>query len=445
MKKTRMRLVLDYPFFGNLALTLKLIQDPTCKTFSTNGKWIKYNPDFVAELTPAERMFVYQHEICHVILGHHFRRQGRNYELWGVAADYAVNAMLQKMLKTKTPMGGLYKSKYENMSAEKIYADLKKEFEEQIQQMISDAGQDQPPDADQGGTTPEPPWDHQGGTTPGPPWDHQDSKPGNNQGQSDSKIDQTKQEIDQKQSTSDHKMQTLEEMINKSQQCGTVEDAPEDLSEIEVKAQVVAAHRTTEKYAGHGSQEIIRNIVDEITSNKIPWQDLLANFLTESCNSRYDWMRPNHRYSFGDVIMPSLRARDAINMVIVFDTSGSVNDDEIKEFLAEVQTLINSIDYEKIHCISCDTKIHNPKEFFQHEQLDYKAVGGGGSHTKPVWEWIANEGLTPACVIYFTDLEIFSGFWGDDPGYPVLWIGRFFRPSKPVPFGEKVLIKDRRF
>ena len=64
-------------------------------------------------------------------------------------------------------------------------------------------------------------------------------------------------------------------------------------------------------------------------------------------------------------------------------------------------------------------------------------VGGGGTDFRPVPEAVKNEGIEPACLLWFTDLECTR--FPDDPGYPVLWLSTGKQDSKP-PFGEVVRI-----
>ena len=48
MIKARATLVMGNPFFGTLALRLKMVEDKSVKTSSTDGTVLRYNPDAVA-------------------------------------------------------------------------------------------------------------------------------------------------------------------------------------------------------------------------------------------------------------------------------------------------------------------------------------------------------------------------------------------------------------
>ena len=80
ISKQRTALVLDQPFFGALALRLKVIEDPSCKTFWTDSVSIGYNPAYLASLNDLETRGVLAHEVLHVANGHCWRQGDRDPE-----------------------------------------------------------------------------------------------------------------------------------------------------------------------------------------------------------------------------------------------------------------------------------------------------------------------------------------------------------------------------
>lgn len=91
MKQVRLKLIKEYPFFGELFMNLKLAVAKV-GTACTDGSHMVMDPKFVAKLTDEEIQFVYMHEIMHCVLHHCYRRQGRNKLLWNLACDYVVNS-----------------------------------------------------------------------------------------------------------------------------------------------------------------------------------------------------------------------------------------------------------------------------------------------------------------------------------------------------------------
>jgi predicted metal-dependent peptidase len=124
LSTSRAALVLDHPFFGSLALKLKLIEDASkTDTMATDGRAIFYAPEFVAECTDPELVGVFAHEVLHPAMQHHTRRGERDPERWNHACDYAINPILKDSGFT-LPEGALLDPAYAGMTAEQIYARL---------------------------------------------------------------------------------------------------------------------------------------------------------------------------------------------------------------------------------------------------------------------------------------------------------------------------------
>ncbi|SIO53867.1 vWA domain-containing protein [Chitinophaga niabensis] len=126
MKKARIQLILDHPFFASLALKLTYIEDKQTQTTIINGKCIKYNPDFIKELPIKQIATVLAHEVLHILSFHHMRRENRDKVLWNKATDYAINPLLIRS-EFQLPDGALLDHRFDNMNAERIYSILMQE------------------------------------------------------------------------------------------------------------------------------------------------------------------------------------------------------------------------------------------------------------------------------------------------------------------------------
>lgn len=115
-------------FFSTVCLSMETIVDDSIGTACTNGKYIKYNPDFYLGLTEDERIFLMAHETLHVVFMHMIRRNDRNPYLWNVAADYVINAALKEHGFSLIE-GALYDKKYEGLTSEEVYDLLVEEGE----------------------------------------------------------------------------------------------------------------------------------------------------------------------------------------------------------------------------------------------------------------------------------------------------------------------------
>jgi predicted metal-dependent peptidase len=131
MTQARVKLVLGKDaksaFFATLALRLKLEPDWDCETAKTNGKLIRYNPSYVNDLSPEQRIGLVVHEVMHCSNAHQSRRGQREPKQWNIAGDLAINDLIREA-GYSLPPGGLYPGdgEYANiasgLSAEEIYS-----------------------------------------------------------------------------------------------------------------------------------------------------------------------------------------------------------------------------------------------------------------------------------------------------------------------------------
>lgn len=125
MLKARAQLLMDQPFFGTLALRLKLVQDDdNCDTAATDGTRLVYNSKFIGKLDTVTRKGLIAHEVMHCVFNHMTRRQERDPKVWNVATDLAINTHLLAC-GFVLPEGGLVDDQYIDMTAEAIYNKIK--------------------------------------------------------------------------------------------------------------------------------------------------------------------------------------------------------------------------------------------------------------------------------------------------------------------------------
>jgi predicted metal-dependent peptidase len=120
IQSARTTLLLDNPFFGVLALQLHIKEDDSCDTAWTDGMSMGFSPAFVATLSQDELVAVLAHEVMHCACGHMWRRDSRDMQKWNMAADYAINPILQAA-NFKLPANCLLNQQFAGQSAEWIY------------------------------------------------------------------------------------------------------------------------------------------------------------------------------------------------------------------------------------------------------------------------------------------------------------------------------------
>jgi predicted metal-dependent peptidase len=107
LSKAKTGLILEHPFIGSIAINMPFILSEDIPTAATNGKYVKFNPQFIADQTDEELKFLVAHEVMHPMLEHNFRRGGRDQRKWNRAADYVINELLVQDSVGKMPQGGL--------------------------------------------------------------------------------------------------------------------------------------------------------------------------------------------------------------------------------------------------------------------------------------------------------------------------------------------------
>ena len=133
MSQAMTQLLLQEPFFGCLAMRLDLIEDETIETEATNGKWIRYNPNFINTLTHEQVKAEIVHEVCHCAKLHQFRQGARDHELFNSACDYVINGELEEA-GYKLDETWLLDAQFDGMSEEQVYTVLENEQQKKDKQ-----------------------------------------------------------------------------------------------------------------------------------------------------------------------------------------------------------------------------------------------------------------------------------------------------------------------
>ena len=118
--KARSQLLMQEPFFGTLAMRLKLKAAPEVGTAATDGSYFFYDPEWIQKQNVMQLRGLFAHEVMHCALNHNTRRQERDAELWNISCDYAINPIVIDA-GLVLPDKGCIDDKLRNMPAEQIY------------------------------------------------------------------------------------------------------------------------------------------------------------------------------------------------------------------------------------------------------------------------------------------------------------------------------------
>jgi predicted metal-dependent peptidase len=182
----------------------------------------------------------------------------------------------------------------------------------------------------------------------------------------------------------------------------------------------------------------LERFVDQLLNPKIPWQEKLRYHVMRAIGrDAHTWAKPNRRRLINQgIIMPSYTGFGAGEVVVAVDTSGSIGAKELTVFLTELQNILDVAKPTNVWVLGVDAKVHDVTELSPGDDLRHKAPplrGGGGTSFVPTFDWVAEQGLEPAALIYFTDL--YGGAPDQPPSYPVIWCAT---TDQKHPWGERV-------
>jgi predicted metal-dependent peptidase len=109
------------PFFASLALFAESVTTKNIQTAATDGMRLFFNPDFMAQHTPAEQLGVLVHELLHAALRHVIRRNDAHPVLWNIAADIVVNGIIDQTAGLTLPKSALRDPQICHFNVEEVY------------------------------------------------------------------------------------------------------------------------------------------------------------------------------------------------------------------------------------------------------------------------------------------------------------------------------------
>ncbi|MHB8345900.1 MAG: vWA domain-containing protein [Acidiferrobacterales bacterium] len=396
----RARLILDKPFLGALVLRLPVVAaDPAwCTTTATDARAFYYNRDYIGALSLEQTQFVLAHEALHCALSHFARRQHRVKHRWDLACDYAVNPLLVGDGLIPPP-GVLPLDCYDGMTAEEIYPCIQEnDDQEPLDQHLYDEADSHRADGSSGERS-------------------RDYNPS--------------QRSNRPESGDRDGAATSEEKRDDAAIPPPLTDSEREAMGVQWRQRLAGAAQQAMQ-SGKLSASMAR-LVDHLLQPQLPWRMMLARYMSASARDDYSFMRPSRRE--GAAIMPSLRSSQ-VELAIVLDTSGSVGDREMREFLAEVDALKGQL-RARVTLLACDDKLSEDGpwryEPWEELKLPESLAGGGGTSFIPPFGWLEMQDRQPDLVLYFTDAD--GEFPQDVPAFPVIWL---VKGKAPVPWGQRI-------
>lgn len=438
VESIKRRLLVKYPFFGSVVANSNFIAEPAVGTAGTDGKNIYYNPNFIESITDDQQTFIFAHEICHIAFEHIFRSESKDKDLWNIATDSVVNAFL-KQDGLPIVEDGVDIPEAIDYDAEEMYKKLLEKKKQQQQQNGQGNGQNQQGSQQQSSSSGENSQEQ----------DKQSQEQSGNGSGEDSQEEEKQQDVghdthsmwdkaiekrhqeeqqqpDEKQNKEQEKKKNKE--IKKLTELGEKEAFKQNKIERNKQLEELRKALASQSH-GHGNttNSERRNITDIGTSEPlIDWRRLLK----EAVKYDIDWSYQNAGIEDG-VVTAYLEEMPRPETEIVLDTSGSIDETLLRNFLRECKNILQTSKV-KVGCF--DTQFYGFTEIKDVSDIDnLPFYGGGGTNFE-----VAVNAFTRRVEnkIIFTDGD------ANMPNTPIDAIWIVFGGIKINPAGGKVIHID---
>lgn len=153
--------------------------------------------------------------------------------------------------------------------------------------------------------------------------------------------------------------------------------------------------------------------VDEVLPPKFDWKNYVRRFSGTSSRVFTKKLRRKENRKFDD--NPGLKIKMKKHVLLAIDTSGSVSNSEVKEFMGEIKHIHKT--GVAMTLAQCDTSIRKIEEYNGSNELNIK--GRGGTEFDPILDYFNANLRKYTSLIYFTDGECYTSV---KPQAPVLWV-----------------------
>ena len=366
LSKISKELMLKEPYYGFFLIMLNKMWRKDLPTAGVSKNGINYqlaiNEEFWTSLSEKHQMGLLKHELLHIAFGHLVSFGSfRNKKLANVAMDMEINQYIDP---DYLPTGGIDINNYEDLDLD-IKAGCRYYYDK-LQQLKDEKDKD--------------------GTC------------GNEE------MDKLLDNIDNG-DVPDHS--TWEEFDDLS-------EAEKKLIEKQIQKVLSDAKEQTIKKRGNVPGEIEGVIIiEEIVKPKFDWRSYVRRFSGTSTKvfTKKIRRKENRRYDEN----PGLKIKMKQHMLLAIDTSGSVSDTELTEFMNEIHHIYKAgVD---ITIVQCDTSINSIEEYKGKNELNVK--GRGGTEFDPVLDYYNANQKKYTSLVYFTDGECYTSV---KPKGRILWV-----------------------
>jgi len=362
--------MMSHPDYANMSfyafiiskMNVQITEDvPTAGVGWYNNKYnLVINPDFMGKLSIEEKIGILIHESLHVMLKHNFRQGERDKMLYNIAADIALNQLINK--PAKLPEGAMFPESFkfpENLTADRYYELLKQEQEKQQQekQEAQDNGEE---------------WEGPSNGNPDLTDLDQDGEgmlvDSHDKWSSNDEVDEAEQELARA---------TMEKMIKNA----------------------------IEKSRGNTPSNIAELLDLWNKKAKISWKKILKKYLSSKKGSKIGTIKRRDRRQPGRKDLKGKKVfYDTPTVVVGVDVSGSMNDEEIFEGLSEIKEVCK-VTHSNLKLIQIDTEIKGLEEFSE-KQKKWTRKGCGGTYMGDAPKYLMENKIECDVLIMISDMYI---------------------------------------
>jgi len=402
----RVGLLLRHPFFGNMATRLRIMAaDEWLGTAAVDGRNLYFNTQFFNAMSNKEIEFVIAHEILHMVFDHLGRREDRHPMLYNIAADYKVNNLLVRdRIGTVPSIVDCFQDfQYEADTSEEIYDKLfedAKQAGKELQKLLDEL---------------------------------------------DEKGEMLDEHLDDDGSSGEEGQEGEDGKGNKVSK-KRPKFSKEELKKIkdEIKESMLSAAQAAG--AGNVPGEVQR-MIKELTEPKMNWREILRQQIQSTIRNDYTFSRPSRKAWHTGAILPGMNFDETIDLCVAIDMSGSIGNEQAKDFLSEVKGIMDEYkDYNiKLWCF--DTAVYNEQNFTAdggEDLTEYEVYGGGGTDFMCNWEYMKDNDIQPKKFLMFTDGYAWDSWGDEDYCDTVFVIHSHHNKALEAPFGLTAHYEESR-
>ena len=163
--------------------------------------------------------------------------------------------------------------------------------------------------------------------------------------------------------------------------------AEQDKLNDEIKNSLIQSAKAAESSSAGNIPAGLERLITDITAPKLDWRQMLRTSIKSQIKNNYTWTRPSRKMYSTNAVLPGLDVDNELDVHISIDTSGSIDQEMLRDFLGEVNGIKDEFDDYKIRVWCFDTEVHADETFetWDGKELEDYAPAGYDLHHQCSW------------------------------------------------------------